>query len=104
MDDESKKQLRIKVGVLKRALKEHKMYTDEVEKLTAEVAAMGPEHDKFRQTSQVLEESKTMATDAANRVPEGKEDVEAFLETETLDEEEELVKEARQLLETASAI
>mmetsp|Transcript_4834 Transcript_4834/g.8608 ORF Transcript_4834/g.8608 Transcript_4834/m.8608 type:complete len:105 (-) Transcript_4834:262-576(-) len=96
--------LKIKTGVLKRAVKEHAMYQEEVTKLTAELERLGPDHDRFRQSGQALDESKAMLLDAVNRVTQAKETLEMFLETEGPTEETELSKEASDLIEQAAKV
>jgi len=104
MDKATLTKLRVKVGVLRRAVKEHAMYTDEVAQLTAKGEELGPEHDRYRQNAQALDESKAMVLDVANRVADAREDLSAFLDTETVEEAEELCKEARKLIADAEAL
>jgi tubulin-specific chaperone A len=96
--------LRIKTGVLRRALKELDMYTKEVARQNAELEAMGPQHDRFRQISQALDESRAMLLDATTRCSDAKDELDAFLEGDEVDAELELVKQARELLVLADGV
>jgi len=93
-------QLKIKTGVLKRTVKEFQVYTDEVGKIGADLENMPVDHDKYRQTSQILEESKAMLLDTRNRVSDAKEDLENLLEEAGITPSEEV----QDLLDKASKV
>mmetsp|Transcript_17566 Transcript_17566/g.34545 ORF Transcript_17566/g.34545 Transcript_17566/m.34545 type:complete len:106 (-) Transcript_17566:237-554(-) len=104
MDKSTEQQLRVKVGVLKRAIKEHKMYSEEVKKTEAQLENMGPEHDRFRQISDTLNESKTMLSDAKGRVSEAQSSLEAFLEDNRVPEDAALYTEANDFMKQATEV
>jgi len=91
------KDLKIKTGVLKRAMKEHSMYEKEVKDLKEKLASMDASHDRFGQTMQTLEESKAMLLDSVNRIPDAKESLELIVNQY----DKELAKEANELIQQA---
>jgi len=64
----SDKELSVAMGVLKRTMKELAMYQDEVAKGQARLAAMQPNDDGHKQASQVLDESRAMVANTADRL------------------------------------
>ena len=78
------KSLRIKVGVLKRAVKELKMYKKEVIDNEAKLRALGEGHDRYRQTKQALEESRNMVPDTKSRMTAARDDMDDFLDEHEL--------------------
>lgn len=98
MDKNAEQQLRVKVGVMKRAVKEKAMYAEEVSKLEAEIERLGPDHDRYRQSSQALEESKAMLLDVDTRTAAAREDLEDFFAANSVPDENALGVEGKALL------
>ncbi|GBG24559.1 Tubulin-specific chaperone A [Hondaea fermentalgiana] len=104
MDKALEQQLRVKVGVLKRAIKEHNMYAEEVQKTEAQLESMGTEHDRYRQISDALDESKAMLADAKSRVADACSTVQSFLEDNTVPEDAELCVQAKDFVQQATEV
>jgi len=73
----------------------------QVAKQTEELERLGPEHDKYRQISQALDESKSMLLDAKTRVTQAKEMLESFWDEMVVPEEHEIRKEGETYLSQA---
>mmetsp|Transcript_2178 Transcript_2178/g.2883 ORF Transcript_2178/g.2883 Transcript_2178/m.2883 type:complete len:86 (-) Transcript_2178:1264-1521(-) len=83
------------------------MYKLEVEKGEEKLKELGPEHDRYRQLQQALEESKSMILDTNNRLETAKEDLEELFERENLTEEykdDKLCLEGVELISQANAM
>eukprot|EP01064_Diplonema_japonicum_P008657 TRINITY_DN1608_c1_g1_i2.p3 TRINITY_DN1608_c1_g1~~TRINITY_DN1608_c1_g1_i2.p3 ORF type:complete len:136 (+),score=57.71 TRINITY_DN1608_c1_g1_i2:60-410(+) len=103
------KQFRIKVSALKRIKKDVIFARKEVGVEEARLAKMEaeaePDQFRLRQQKQVVSESKVMVPDALSRLKRAAEDIEMFMEQETLLEDvAEMQEEAKQLLAEAEEI
>ena len=107
MDKNVEKELRIKTGVLRRAVKELQMYEQEVVDGRKKLEEMGTGHDRYKQTRAVLDESIGQVSDTKNRLQDAADDMHDLMGEHSAifeaNEDHELVKEARKWISEADA-
>mmetsp|Transcript_12515 Transcript_12515/g.14372 ORF Transcript_12515/g.14372 Transcript_12515/m.14372 type:complete len:108 (+) Transcript_12515:127-450(+) len=105
LNKQQESKIRVKSGVLKRGIKELKMYEEEVKSGTKKLEEIGSGHERYRQLQQVLEESKTMVLYTNNRLENARDDLEKELES-VVDaaKDHPQILEARNLLQSVPAI
>eukprot|EP00924_Labyrinthula_sp_SR-Ha-C_P008937 maker-scaffold_2-snap-gene-7.20-mRNA-1 protein AED:0.00 eAED:0.00 QI:353/1/1/1/1/1/2/1367/105 len=97
------KDFKIKFNVLRRTLNELKMYQQEVSEGEQTLAKMAETHDRYRQLTQALEESKSMVLNATTRAGKAKADLEDILEdSENFSDNGELKKKATECLKESA--
>jgi len=96
----STKELKIATGVLRRSLKELSMYQVEVEEGAAKLSSLATDHNDYKQSAQVLEESRTMVSNTADRIDAAVKELQRCLAVALYSEYED-VAEARALIEKA---
>ena len=95
------KELRIATGVLRRSLKELSMYRTEVEEGAAKLSALASDHNDYKQTAQVLGESRTMVSNTADRIDVAVKELQRCLSVSLYSDSEDDVTEAKALIDKA---